>query len=56
MPRKVVYETDRNFGVKTLEPLFAFFNDLDAGLRTLPPELAEQSPTAAAKEAGGVMV
>jgi hypothetical protein len=39
LPRKVVYEwPERNFGIKTLEPLFAFFNDLDAGRRDMPAE------------------
>ena len=39
LPRKIVYEADeRNFGIKTLEPLFGFFDDVDAGTRLLPSE------------------
>jgi hypothetical protein len=38
LPRKVVYEPERNFGVKTLEPLFSFFNDVDCGRRQIPAE------------------
>jgi hypothetical protein len=42
LPRKVVYEADeRNFGIKTLEPLFAFFEDIDAGAREMPSEDAK---------------
>ncbi len=40
LPRKVVYEPDRNFGVKTLAPLVQFFNDVDAGRRQMPPDVA----------------
>ena len=41
LPRKVAYEPDRNFGVKTLQPLITFFEEVDAGTRQMPEEQAE---------------
>lgn len=37
LPRKVVYERS-NPGVNTIEPLYRYLQDVDAGKRTLPWE------------------
>jgi hypothetical protein len=41
LPRKVVYETQRNYGVDTIQPLYDYLRAVERGEQQLPEPTAQ---------------